>query len=116
MATAVVQTTRTPVAAGENATPTAKPFLVVGFWAAVAMASFYTAWDAGFVASFFLKWPTSLIVQWTPSAFIPAAWIVLMVSLNRWAPEDKRIFTESAIAFGIVYAALSTAVYFLQLT
>jgi len=80
------------------------------------MATFYTAWDLGFVASFFLKWPANLIASWVPSVFVPAAWIALMVSINRWAEEDKRIFSETAIAFGIVYAALSTSVYFLQLT
>ena len=80
------------------------------------MTAFYTAWDLGFVVSSFLSWPANLIVQWAPSVFIPAAWVVLMVSVNRWAEDDKRIFSEVAIAFGIVYAALSTSVYFLQLS
>lgn len=88
----------------------------IGFWAAIAVAVFYSAWDLGFAASFFLKFPWDLIVQWAPSAFIPAAWVVLMVSVDRWAPEDRRILSEVAVAFGVVYAALSTSTYFLQLT
>jgi hypothetical protein len=88
----------------------------VGFWSAFAVAFFYSAWDVGFVASFFLKFPWDLILQWAPSAFIPAAWVVLMVSVDRWAPEERRVLSEVAVAFGVVYAALSTSTYFLQLT
>jgi hypothetical protein len=96
--------------------PVALPLLRVGFWAAVAVTVSYTAWDVGFAISALFKWPVDLIVQWAPSAFIPAAWLVLMVSVNRWAAEERRVFSESAIAFGIVYAVLSTSVYFVQLS
>lgn len=117
MATLATRPAAPPVTVTSAATSTAaKSVLRVGIWSAVAMATFYTAWDLGFVASFFLNWPANLIASWAPSAFIPAAWVVLMVTINRWVKEDRRIFTETAVAFGIVYAALSTAVYFAQLT
>jgi hypothetical protein len=88
----------------------------LGFWAAVLTAAFYTAWDLGFVAGFFLQWPATLTAAWAPSVFIPPAWVLLMVCVDRWAPEERRVFGEAAVAFGAIYAALSTAVYFVQLT
>ncbi len=119
MSTSITTTRQAPSAPASlsraQAPSRAASLLRIGFWSAVAMTAFYTAWDLGFVASFFLKWPTNLIAQWAPSAFIPATWVVLMVSVNRWAEEDKRVFSEVAIAFGVAYAVLSTSVYFLQL-
>ncbi len=65
-----------------------------------------------FVASFQPIQMLSLI----PSLFLAPTFIVLMVSLHYYAAPDKKIWSHLGIAFALVYAAMASINYLLQLT
>ena len=65
-----------------------------------------------FVASFQPIQMLSLI----PSLLLAPTFVVLMVSLHYYASPDKKIWSHLGIAFALIYAALASINYILQLT
>ena len=51
-----------------------------------------------------------------PSLPLAAAFIALMVSIHYYAREDKKIWSHLGLAFAIIYAAMASINYILQLT
>jgi hypothetical protein len=83
------------------------------FWAATAMAATYIVFIAGFIANgmSLLPVPWDQIVAVGASILIAPSFILLLVGLHYFAPEARRIWTHSAIAFGLLYAAFVSLVY-----
>ena len=52
----------------------------------------------------------------TPSLLLGPSFVVLMAALHCVAPQDRKIFSLSALAFAVMYATLTGLVYFVQLT
>lgn len=52
----------------------------------------------------------------TPSLFLGAAFLVLTVSVHQLSPSDRRVFSQTAVAFATIYAALISINYYVQLT
>jgi hypothetical protein len=97
-----------------------------GFWSAILTAVFTTA----YLGLNFLNPPsawrgidqyvetfTPPQMLWLIPAFLLALTFVVLVSaIHSYAPADRRIFSQTALAFASMYATLITANYFIQLT
>ena len=57
-----------------------------------------------------------IVVLLTPSLFLGSAFLVLVVAIHQTAPPERRVWSQSAIAFATAYAVLISTVYFVQLT
>lgn len=98
-----------------------------GFWSAVLSTAFSVAYIIAQVAEW-LGWlgsrggpespstPLGLAVLLTPSLFLGSAFLILLVSIHQLVPEDRRIWSLSALAFGVAYTVLISMNYFVQLT
>jgi hypothetical protein len=60
--------------------------------------------------------PESLVVRMVPSLFLPIAFIVLMCAIHTHASKQSEIWAQIALAFALIYAALVSIVYFVELT
>lgn len=99
----------------------------VGFWSAVGCVVF----SLTYIAAQLLEWqgwlgsaggPGSastsfgLAILLTPSLLLGSAFLVMMSALHLLAPSDRKVFSQAALSFAIVYATLTGLVYFVQLT
>ncbi len=99
----------------------------LGFWSAVLATVFSITYDLGQIAEW-AGWmgsgggpehastPLGLIVLLTPSLFLGASFLVLMVCVHQLASHDRKVWSHAAIAFATIYAALISINYFVQLT
>lgn len=60
--------------------------------------------------------PTGLVILLVPSLLLGPSFLVLVVSIHRFAAPDSRIWSQAAVAFATAYAVLTGLVYFVQLT
>jgi hypothetical protein len=103
------------------------PTKAVGFWSAVLATVFSLTYVFGQLAEW-LGWlgsrggpessSTSLgiVVLLTPSLLLGSAFLVLVASIHQVAPPERRVWSQSALAFATAYAVLISTVYFVQLT
>jgi hypothetical protein len=99
----------------------------IGFWSAILSSIFSIIDIIGQLAEW-LGWlgskggpesastPLGIVVLLTPSLFLGSSFLVLMVSVHYYAPEDKKIWSHVGILFATIYAALISINYFVQLT
>lgn len=99
----------------------------VGFWSAVLATTFSIMYIAGQLAEWLgllgsqggpgsVSTPLGLAVLLTPSLFLGSSFLVLVVSINQLASQDKKVWSQAAVAFATAYAVLISMVYFVQLT
>jgi hypothetical protein len=112
------------VTSANEASPSA---ITVGYWSAVLATAFSLAYVVGQLAEW-LGWlgsrggpestsiPLGIVVLLTPSLLLGSAFLVLVVSIHEVAPAERRIWSQSALAFATAYAVLISTVYFVQLT
>lgn len=99
----------------------------VGFWSAVACAALALI----YVAAQLLEWqgllgsaggpaststPAGIAVLLTPSLLLGSAFVIMMSALHQISSPDRKVFSQAALAFAIIYAVLISLVYFVQLT
>lgn len=48
--------------------------------------------------------PLSLTARMAPSLLLAYSFIVLMISIHHYAPEDKKIWSHIGVAFATIYA------------
>ena len=99
----------------------------VGFWSAVLATVFSIIYDVGQLAEWF-GWlgskggpessstPLGLVVLLTPSLFLGASFLMLMVSVDQLSSPERKIWGRAAVAFATVYAVLISINYYVQLT
>ena len=51
-----------------------------------------------------------------PGFLLAVTFVVLMACIHYYAPDDKRVFSQIGLSFALVYAAVITMDYFVQLT
>src|SRR5689334_15921014 len=89
----------------------------VGFWSAlsafVAAAGYSIAQILQVVQVLSFPWDEILIFGFSLCIAIP--FVLAMVALHHVMPEEKRIWTHSAVVLGVLYAVLVTIVYVTQL-
>jgi hypothetical protein len=99
----------------------------VGFWSAALATFFSLAYDIGQIGEWFgllgshggpssASTPLGIVVLLTPSLFLGSSFLVLMISVHQLAAADRKIWSQSAVAFATMYAVLISTVYYVQLT
>lgn len=100
--------------------------LKLGFWAAIAVAIFTVGFIIALPLTFdFSNWKgieqyVSLfnpmqILTVIPSILLASSFIILTVCVHYYASKECKIWSHLAIAFGLVYAIISTTNYLIQL-
>ena len=99
----------------------------VGFWSAVLATVFAITYDVGQIAEW-LGWlgsgggpessstPLGIVILLTPSLFLAPSFLLLLVCIHQLATPERRIWSQAAIAFATIYAALISINYYVQLT
>jgi hypothetical protein len=99
----------------------------LGFWSAVFASVFSVAYDIGQIAEWLgllgsgggpendSTW-YGLVVLLVPSLFLGVAFVLLMGCVHRQAPADRKIWSQTALLFAIMYGTLICMNYFVQLT
>ncbi|MGD2047635.1 MAG: hypothetical protein PVJ80_06445 [Gemmatimonadota bacterium] len=99
----------------------------VGFWSAVLATFFAITYDVGQIAEW-LGWlgsaggpessstPLGILVLLTPSLFLGSSFLVLVVAIHQATAPERRVWSQAAVAFATVYAALISINYYVQLT
>jgi hypothetical protein len=100
---------------------------VAGLWSAILATVFSVLYIVAQLAEW-LGWLGSgggpgstssvqgLALLLTPSLFLGPSFLILMVSVHRFASDDRRVWSQAAVAFATMYCALISTVYFSQLT
>lgn len=98
-----------------------------GFWAATGCAVLSLI----YVVAQILEWqgllgsaggpssvstPAGMVVLLTPSLFLGAAFVIMMSALHQASVASKKVFSQAALSFAIIYATLISLVHFVQLT
>jgi hypothetical protein len=60
--------------------------------------------------------PLGLVILLIPSLFLGTSFVVLMLSVHYYAPEDKKIWSHAGLIFAAIYSVLISMNYFVQLT
>lgn len=99
----------------------------VGFWSAGLATVFSLAYVVGQLAEW-LGWlgsaggaessstPLGIVVLLTPSLFLGVSFLLLVVCIHEVAPPERRVWSQAALAFAIIYACLISINYYVQLT
>jgi hypothetical protein len=99
----------------------------VGLWGAVLATVFSLTYVVAQLAEWF-GWmgsgggadnpstPLGIVVLLTPSLFLGSSFLVLMVAVHQAAAPERRVWSQAAVAFATVYAALISINYYVQLT
>ncbi len=98
--------------------PAPKAVYQLGFWAAVLSFIFGIGFTIAAIAQLFgiPREPWQMVTLMTPSLFLALSFVVLMVCIYIYAPEDRRVWALAGVAFAVIYAALNATVYFVELT
>jgi len=103
------------------------PSTRIGFWSAVLATVFSLTYVVGQLAEW-LGWlgsgggpensstPLGLVVLLTPSLFLGSSFLVLVVCIHQRAAPDRKVWSQAAVAFATIYAALISINYYVQLT
>lgn len=57
-----------------------------------------------------------LIILLTPSLFLGTSFLILMVSIHHYSSPEKKIWSHTGLVFAIIYTALISINYYVQLT
>jgi hypothetical protein len=107
--------------------PISRSTRALGFWAAVLATVFSLTYVVGQLAEW-IGWlgsaggpessstPLGIVVLLTPSLFLGTAFLVLLACLHQVASPDRKVWSQTALAFGTAYAVLISMNYFVQLT
>jgi len=99
----------------------------VGYWSAVFATLFSVVYDIGQIAEWMGllgsaggPWSKSttlgMFILLTPSLLLGSSFLVLTIAIHQAAPAERRVWSQSAVAFATMYATLISLVYFVQLT
>lgn len=103
------------------------PHLTLGYWSAI----FATVFSIAYIVFQIAEWmgmlgsqggpessssPLGIALLLTPSLLLGVSFVVLMASIHYYAPQERKIWSHTGLAFATIYATLITIVYFVQLT
>ena len=103
--------------------------LILGFWSSivvtVSMVGFMSALLLTFMPNL-APWngieayansfkPMHILGTVIPSLILASAYIIFTVCIHYYAEDDKKIWSHLSIVFGLMYAVISTANYFIQI-
>ena len=99
----------------------------LGYWWAVFASAFSIIYIVGQLAEWFdmlgsgggPENPSTvlgLIVLLIPSLLLAPSFVLLMLCVHYYAPEDKKIWSHAAVVFATIYAVMVSINYYVQLT
>jgi len=90
----------------------------IGFWASVLSTIFGVAYIVAEIGNMlgYPPEPWNFVTRMVPSLFLAPSFVVLMVSIYHYTPNEKKIWSHIGVAFSIIYAVLVSIVYFIQTT
>lgn len=99
----------------------------IGLWSAVLASVFSIAYDIGQIAEWLSLMGSGggpehdstwygLVILLIPSLFLGISFVVLMGSVHRLAPMERKIWSQTGLTFAIMYGTLICMNYFVQLT
>ncbi len=114
-------------AKGGDTMEDSKHIYKLGFWSAVLASVFSIAYDIGQIAEWFglmgsgggpendSTW-YGLVVLLVPSLFLGVTFVLMMGSVHRQAPAERKIWSQTALVFATMYGTLICMNYYVQLT
>jgi hypothetical protein len=90
----------------------------VGFWSATLSTIFGIAYVLAEMGNMlgYPSEPWGLATRMIPSLFLAPCFVVLMVAIYHYSPEEKKLWSHAGLAFALIYAVLVSIVYFVQTT
>jgi hypothetical protein len=99
----------------------------VGFWSAVFATIFSLVYVVGQLAEWFgllgsgggaesSSTPLGLYVLLTPSLLLGSSFLVLVAAIHQLSDADHKVWSQAALAFATIYAALISINYYVQLS
>jgi len=99
----------------------------LGFWSAILTAFFAAVFlGMGLFGSSYtegIKYPYVLTAirsidynLWYPAFLLALAVVVLLVCVHRQTSEEKKVFSQIALCFAVIYATLTVSDFFIQWT
>ncbi len=85
----------------------------LGFWSATLTALFSIVFILGFImdGAGLLQAPWNVIVPVGASLLLAQTFVVMMVCVHYIAPDKKKLWSHTGVAFTLLYAALVSIVY-----
>jgi hypothetical protein len=102
----------------------------LGFWSAAIIVLLVVLIDAGMILSVVLFPMTTItsidayaasfsslqMLPFIPSLLLAPMFVIMMLSIHHYAPEDKKMLSQLGFSFAIVCAAVLSIHYYIQLT
>ena len=102
----------------------------LGFWSAAIIVLLVILIDAGMILSAILFPMTTIasievyassfsslqMLPFIPSLLLAPMFVIMMLSIHHYAPEDKKMLSQLGFSFAIVCAAVLSIHYYIQLT
>ena len=102
----------------------------LGFWSAAIIVLLVVLIDAGMILSAVLFPMTTItsmdayaasfsslqMLPFIPSLLLAPMFVIMMLSIHHYAPEDKKMLSQLGFSFAIVCAAVLSIHYYIQLT
>lgn len=60
--------------------------------------------------------PLGIVVLLTPSLFLGPSFLILMISIHYYTPDDRKIWSHIGLVFAAIYTVLISINYYIQLT
>lgn len=90
-----------------------QPATRVAHWAAAGAAVLVSVYGALLIVG---MWVPLRMLPLVPVFLLGPTVVVLMSALHQLTPPRRRVWSQRALSFAIIYAVLATMVYYLQLT
>lgn len=105
-----------------------KTSMRLGYWAALLSAAFALLWFITFnmqdilspvpawqdLSAYAQAYSPLRLLYIYPSLLLPLTFIALFVCIHRLAPEDRKAWSQTGLAIGVLYAAIATVNYNIQ--
>ena len=102
----------------------------LGFWSAAIIVLLVALIDAGMILSAILFPMTTItsieayassfsslqMLPFIPSLLLAPMFVIMMLSIHHYAPEDKKVLSQLAFSFATICAAVLSIHYYIQLT
>jgi len=102
----------------------------LGFWSASATAVLVLLVDVGMIvsaiflpmnsitdmAAYASSFSSLQMLPFIPSLMLGPTFVIMMLCINFWAPQEKKILSQLGFSFAVICAAILSIHYYIQLT
>jgi hypothetical protein len=87
----------------------------VGFWSSLLATAMVAGFALSLVIGLLSPSYAADAMSYVTCLILPASFVVMMVSIHRITPPDRRVWSQLGLSFSIVYAVMCSMVYYIQL-